>query len=53
MHTDILRSDQVVHGTSFYLMDKNGEVAHNYDGYGDVPVEAIVGDLKELWDESE
>lgn len=46
-------SDQVVHGTSFYLMDKNGEVAHNYDGYGDVPVEEIVGDLKELLDESE
>ncbi|WP_341202492.1 SCO family protein [Planomicrobium okeanokoites] len=46
-------SDQVVHGTSFYLMDKNGEVANNYDGYGDVPVEEIVEDLKELLDESE
>ncbi|XKE96243.1 SCO family protein [Metaplanococcus flavidus] len=46
-------SDQVVHGTSFYLMDKNGEVAHNYDGYADVPVKEIVGDLKELLAESE
>lgn len=44
-------SDQVVHGTSFYLMDKNGEVAHNYDGYGDVPVDEIVGDLKNILDE--
>lgn len=43
-------SNQVVHGTSFYLMDKNGEVAHNYDGYGDVPVEEIVEDLKVLID---
>lgn len=44
-------SNQVVHGTSFYLIDKNGEVAHNYDGYGDVPVEEIVGDLKDLLEE--
>lgn len=41
-------SDQVIHGTSFYLMDKEGKVAHNYDGYGDVPVKEIVEDLKEL-----
>ncbi|RAZ76735.1 SCO family protein [Planococcus halotolerans] len=43
-------SNQVVHGTSFYLIDKNGEVAHNYDGYSDVPVEEIVEDLKVLID---
>lgn len=41
-------SDQVVHGTSFYLMDAEGAVANNYDGYADVPVDEIAGDLKEL-----
>lgn len=38
-------SDQVVHGTTFYLMDSNGEIAETYDGYIDVPIEAIVDDL--------
>ncbi|WP_422123219.1 SCO family protein [Planococcus sp. X10-3] len=41
-------SNQVVHGTSFYLVDSNGKVAHNYDGYADVPVEQIAEDMQEL-----
>lgn len=44
-------SDQVVHGTSFYLMDKEGAVAHNYDGFSDVPVEEIRKDLEKLIEE--
>lgn len=38
-------SDQVVHGTTFYLMDSNGEIAETYDGYIDVPIDTIVDDL--------
>ena len=41
-------SDQVIHGTTFYLIDKQGEIAHNYDGYGDVPTGEIVKDLEKL-----
>jgi protein SCO1/2 len=41
-------SDQVVHGTSFYLMDAEGAVANNYDGYADVPVDQIIEDLHKL-----
>lgn len=41
-------SDQVVHGTSFYLVDQNGEIAQTYDGYIDVPVNDIAGDLQDL-----
>ena len=41
-------SNQVVHGTSFYLMDAERAVANNYDGYTDVPVDEIAGDLNEL-----
>ncbi|MDN7245690.1 SCO family protein [Planococcus shenhongbingii] len=41
-------SNQVIHGTSFYLMDKEGAIANNYDGFTDVPVEEITKDLKAL-----
>ncbi|MFD1030651.1 SCO family protein [Metaplanococcus flavidus] len=41
-------SNQVVHGTSFYLVDGTGNIAHNYDGFTDVPVEQIAQDMQEL-----
>lgn len=41
-------SDQVVHGTSFYLIDQQGEIVHNYDGYTDVPVKEIAEDMQAL-----
>lgn len=41
-------SNQVIHGTSFYLVDPSGKVAHNYDGFGDVPVDEIVEDMQNL-----
>lgn len=41
-------SDQVIHGTAFYLVDQEGTVAHNYDGFEDVPVEEIKEDLRGL-----
>ncbi|TWT09200.1 SCO family protein [Planomicrobium sp. CPCC 101079] len=44
-------SDQVIHGTSFYLVDKEGEVRANYDGYQHVPVEDIITELEKLIEE--
>ncbi|MGD7043796.1 SCO family protein [Jeotgalibacillus proteolyticus] len=44
-------SDQVIHGTSFYLVDKEGTVVKNYDGISDVPIDEIVSDLKAVGDE--
>ena len=41
-------SDQVVHGTTFYLVDQNGEIVQNYDGYSNVPVKEIAEDMQEL-----
>jgi protein SCO1/2 len=41
-------SDQVIHGTSFYLVDKKGVVRENYDGYQDVPIADIQKDLEKL-----
>ncbi|WP_404315644.1 SCO family protein [Bacillus lumedeiriae] len=41
-------SDQVMHGTSFYLVNKEGTVVKNYDGAADVPFEEIVQDVKTL-----
>lgn len=32
-------SDEVIHGTSFYLVDQEGVIVNNYDSYSDVPVE--------------
>ncbi|TDL34942.1 redoxin domain-containing protein [Jeotgalibacillus sp. S-D1] len=42
------QSDQVIHGTSFYLVDPEGTVVKSYDGISDVPVEEIVADIKTL-----
>ncbi len=41
-------SDQVIHGTSFYLVDQKGEVVGNYDGFEQVPMEEIIEDMQEL-----
>ncbi|ANU23422.1 SCO family protein [Planococcus donghaensis] len=41
-------SDQVIHGTNFYLVDQEGVVVNNYDGYDSVPVEDIKNDLRGL-----
>ncbi|MBO8162873.1 MAG: SCO family protein [Brevibacillus sp.] len=40
-------SDQVVHGTSFYLVDQAGYVAYRYDGLNP-PYETIINDIKTL-----
>jgi protein SCO1 len=40
--------NQVIHGTSFYLVDQNGHVKKSYDGYKDVPFEQIISDIKTL-----
>ena len=44
-------SNQVIHGTSFYLVDQEGEVASNYDGFKNVPVDEIRKDLEKLIEE--
>lgn len=41
-------SDQVIHGTNFYLVDQEGVVVNNYDGYDSVPVEDIKNDMRKL-----
>ncbi|WP_391115752.1 SCO family protein [Psychrobacillus sp. L3] len=42
------KSDQVIHGTLFYLVDQNGVVVKNYSGVSDVPKEEIVMDMENL-----
>lgn len=44
-------SDQVIHGTAFYLVDQEGVVVNNYDGFDNVPVEEIKNDLRDLIEE--
>ncbi|KMY53731.1 cysteine ABC transporter ATP-binding protein [Bacillus sp. FJAT-27231] len=41
-------SNQVMHGTSFYLVNKEGTVVKNYSGAEEVPFEEIVQDVKTL-----
>ncbi|WP_083711453.1 SCO family protein [Domibacillus epiphyticus] len=41
-------SDQFMHGTSFYLVDKEGTVVKSYSGNTDVPFDEIVLDMKHL-----
>ncbi|RNF41118.1 SCO family protein [Planococcus salinus] len=41
-------SNQVIHGTSFYLVDQQGVVVNNYDGFENVPVDDIQADLEKL-----
>lgn len=41
-------SDQVIHQTRFYLVDQNGIVVKDYNGYQEVPTEEIAADMKAL-----
>lgn len=41
-------SNQVIHGSSFFLVDKNGVVVKSYSGAEEVPVDEIVSDMKAL-----
>lgn len=40
--------DQVMHGTSFFLVSPEGEVIKNYSGVDATEIDSIVADLKEL-----
>ncbi|MFJ8529059.1 SCO family protein [Bacillus sp. NPDC094106] len=40
--------DQVMHGTSFYLVDQNGKVMKKYSGISNTPYEDILRDMKRL-----
>ncbi|MDQ0271999.1 SCO family protein [Cytobacillus purgationiresistens] len=40
--------DQVIHGTKYYLVDKEGTVMKDYDGVSEVPFEQIIEDMKKL-----
>jgi len=44
-------SNQVIHGTSFYLVDQNGVVVKTYSGISDVPIDVIASDMKALIDD--
>ncbi|SIT81130.1 protein SCO1/2 [Edaphobacillus lindanitolerans] len=41
-------SDQVTHGTSFFLVDQEGHAVKSYDGYVDVPFDIITEDMAAL-----
>nr|WP_238192148.1 SCO family protein [Paenibacillus sp. L3-i20] len=41
-------SDQIIHGTSFYLVDQKGTVVTKYDGMENTPYEKIIKDIKAL-----
>lgn len=41
-------SNQVIHGTRFYLVNKDGVIVKNYPGNQDVPFEEIISDIKAL-----
>ncbi len=41
-------SDQVIHGTSFFLVDSSGTVVAKYDGMIDTPYDKIINDVKAL-----
>ncbi|CAH0120832.1 SCO1 protein [Paenibacillus sp. CECT 9249] len=41
-------SDQVIHGTSFFLIDPSGTVVAKYDGMTDTPYDQIIRDVKAL-----
>ncbi|WP_432355547.1 SCO family protein [Sporosarcina sp. A2] len=44
-------TDQVIHGSRFGLVNKEGEVVKSYAGYEDVPFDTIVADMKALSEE--
>ncbi|MDZ5474173.1 SCO family protein [Bacillus sp. 31A1R] len=41
-------NNQVIHGTSFYLVNQEGKVVKDYNGLSDVPYDLIVNDAKIL-----
>ncbi|MGX2960133.1 SCO family protein [Peribacillus sp. JNUCC 23] len=41
-------TDQVIHGTKFYLVNKSGEIVKDYSGVSDVPFEEMLNDIKIL-----
>ncbi|MBA9027708.1 MULTISPECIES: SCO family protein [Bacillaceae] len=41
-------NDQVIHGTKFYLINKEGQIVKDYSGVSDVPFEEILNDIKIL-----
>jgi protein SCO1 len=45
------KSDQVVHGTSFYLVNQEGVVVKNYTGIEEVPFDQIASDVETLIEE--
>ncbi|TYS91289.1 SCO family protein [Rossellomorea aquimaris] len=45
------KSDQMIHGTSFYLVNQKGTVVKTYSGNSDVPYDEIVQDMKTLIEE--
>ncbi len=40
--------DQVIHGTSFYLIDEEGKVMKDYTGLAEMPMEELIKDIKSL-----
>lgn len=40
--------NQVIHGTSFYLVDQNGNIKKSFNGFKNVPYEEIISDIKLL-----
>lgn len=50
-HEHVLKpdgDDQVLHGTSFYLVDKTGTIVKDYEGVSNVPYDEIINDVKIL-----
>lgn len=41
-------TDQVIHGTSFYLVNKKGEVSNKYSGLQETPYDQIIQDIENL-----
>ncbi len=41
-------SNQVIHGSSFYLVNQDGVVVKNYSGYQDVPYDTIAVDMETI-----
>lgn len=41
-------SDQVIHGSSFYLVDETGTVIKSYDGVNLPPLDEFVNDIKSI-----
>lgn len=42
------KGDQVIHGTDFYLIDKEGKIQKYYTGLNDTPFAQIISDIKVL-----